>query len=101
MKPQPPKRPPKKLSLASEVLDAEVTAITNSGGSSGPDEEEEEEVDSMKKVGPVIYWMVLTRCRVGWPLIRDVLLCFLFEVPITKARPELCNFPLPEHFKMT
>ena len=51
MKPQPPKRPPKKLSLASEVLDAEVTAITNSGGSSGPDEEEEEEVDSMKKVG--------------------------------------------------
>ena len=52
MKPQPPKRPPKKLSLASEVLDAEVTAITNSGGSSGPDEEEEEEVDSMKKVGP-------------------------------------------------
>ena len=57
MKPQPPKRPPKKLSLASEVLDAEVTAITNSGGSSGPEDEEEdgeegEEVDSMKKGAP-------------------------------------------------
>ena len=52
MKPQPPKRPPKKLSLASEVLDAEVTAITNSGGSSGPDEEDDDDNDDLVKKAP-------------------------------------------------